>query len=175
MMSQETLNLFDELYYETYQDVLKYVIINCSNMEDVKDIIQNVYLEVLNKIEKNSSIISKAYILGITKNKVKDYYRFHYKNKIISLFTKIKEQENIELIDTITSDIDIEKIILKEENIKFIWDYLKKNTITSKIFYLYYYLDYSIKDISKELNISESNIKNHLYRTLKKLNSLMKG
>ena len=50
MMSQETLNLFDELYYETYQDVLKYVIINCSNMEDVKDIIQNVYLEVLNKI-----------------------------------------------------------------------------------------------------------------------------
>lgn len=31
-----------------------------------------------------------------------------------------------------------------------------------------------IKDISKELKISESNVKHYLYRTLKELNLIMK-
>lgn len=32
MVDQETLNTFDKLYYDTYQDVLKYIVINCSNI-----------------------------------------------------------------------------------------------------------------------------------------------
>lgn len=175
MIDQETLISFDELYYATYPDVLKYVIVNCSNIEDVKDIIQNIYLDVLNKLRNNRVLVNKPYIMGIAKNKMKDYYRFSYKNKIVSLFSSIKGQDEIDLIDTLDSEIDIEKTILKEEDMEFIWNYLKKQkAIISKIFYLYYYLDYSIKDIAKELNISESNVKNYLYRTLDKLNTLMK-
>lgn len=50
------------------------------------------------------------------------------------------------------------------------WDFLKnKNVVIGKVFYLYYELDMTIKEISKELNISESNIKHYLYRTLKEL------
>lgn len=174
MINQETLKAFDELYYDTYQDVLNYTVLNCSNIEDVKDIVQNIYLEVLKKLEKSKALISKAYVIGIAKNKIKDYYRFSYKNKLISLFSN-RNKSDIELIDTIKDDFDLEKVILKEEDIKFIWQYLKKqNVIISKIFYLYYYNEYSIKDIAKVLNISESNVKNYLYRTLNKLNALMK-
>ena len=36
-------------------------------------------------------------------------------------------------------------------------------------------MDYSLKDIALALNINESNVKNYLYRTLNKLNSLMEG
>lgn len=42
----------------------------------------------------------------------------------------------------------------------------------AKIFYLYYAEDITIKDIASELKLSESNVKNHLYRTLKELNEL---
>lgn len=176
MINQETLKLFDALYYETYTDVLNYVVIHCSHVEDVKDIVQNIYLDVLKKIEKNNQVFSKPYIIGIAKNKVKDYYRFHYKNKIISLFSSIKKQDGIDLIDAIEANIDIEKMIVKAEDIQFVWSYLKKQkTIVFKIFYLYYYRDYSIKDIAEELNIKESNVKNYLYRTLNKLQIVMKG
>ena len=169
MIDQETLNTFDKLYYDTYQDVLKYIVINCSNIEDVKDIIQNVYLEVIKKM-------NKSYIIGIAKNKIKDYYRFNYKVKITSLFSNIKDNKNIDLVDTIDANIDIEKIIINKHDINLVWQYLKKQkTIIAKIFFLYYYMDYSIKDISLALNINESNVKNYLYRTLKKLNSLMEG
>lgn len=175
MINQETLKSFDELYYETYQDVLKYVVCNCSNIENVKDIVQNIYLDILKKIRKdNNHIINKSYIIGIAKNKVNDYYRFKFREKIISIFSKKNYIDNISLIDTIPSDIDIESEFIKQEDIKFIWKYLKsKKVIISKIFYLYYYMDYSIKEISQELNITQSNVKNYLYRTLKELNILL--
>ena len=54
-----------------------------------------------------------------------------------------------------------------------IWLYIKNksNQNIPKIFYLYYNLDLTIKQISKELNLSESYVKNILYRTLKELYS----
>lgn len=176
MIDQETLDTFDRLYYDTYQDVLKYVVVNCSNIEDVKDIVQNVYLEVLKKLDNKNIQMNKTYIIGIAINKIKDYYRFNYKAKILSLFSNIKDDKDNNLIDTIANDINIEKIVIKNQDINFIWKYLKKQKpIISKIFFLYYYMDYNIKEISLELNINESNVKNYLYRTLNKLNSLMKG
>ena len=53
MASQETLKTFDKYYYDTYQDILTFVVCNCSNIEDVKDIVQNTYLELYKKIKKN--------------------------------------------------------------------------------------------------------------------------
>ena len=49
MIDQETLNIFDKLYNKTYKDILKYVVCNCSNTEDVKDIIQDIYVAILKK------------------------------------------------------------------------------------------------------------------------------
>lgn len=174
MIDQETLNIFDKLYNESYQSILKYVICNCSNIDDVKDIVQNVYLELLKILHKNNSFNKgNAYIIGIAKNKVNEYYRFNYKAKIVSLFSK---KDDFQLLDSIPDNVDLQKELIQKEDLKFIWDFLKrKKVIISKVFYLYYYMDMSIKNISKEFNISESNVKHYLYRTLNELNSIMKN
>ncbi len=152
MIDQETLKTFDKLYEETYQSVLKYVVCNCSNIEDVKDIVQNTYLEVIKNIEK---ISNKNYVIGIARHKIKDYYRFNYKAKIVSLFSN----KNDELVDSIKADIDLEKSYLIKYDTEIVWNYLKKKkSIISKIFYLYYYLELTITDISKELDITESSV-----------------
>ncbi len=174
MIDQKALNTFDKVYNESYSTVLKYVVCNCSNVEDIKDIVQNVYLELL-KIFQKDPFFNKgnAYIMGITKNKVNEYYRFNYKAKIISIFCK---KEDFVLLDIIPDNFDLQEEFIKKEDLKFVWDFLKKKkVIVFKIFYLYYYVDLSIKDISIELNISESNVKHYLYRTLKELNSIMKN
>ena len=173
MIDQETLKKFDEIYAKTYANILKYVICNCSNIEDVKDIVQNIYLELLKVLHKKTTYNNlNAYIMGIAKNKVKEYYRFNYKNKIISLFSK---KEDLELLDTIPNNIDLQKDLIQKEDLKFIWSYLKnKKVIIAKIFYLYYYSNISIKEIAKELNINESNVKHYLYRTLKELKNVVK-
>ncbi len=172
MIDQETLKTFEKLYYESYNEVLKYVICNCSNIEDTKDIVQNVYLEVIKKIKNSKQIkITKQYIIGIAKNKVKDYYRLRYKNKILSLFSK---KDEIDLVDQISSDCDLQDNFIKKTDLKLVWEYLKnKKSIISKIFYLYYSENYEIKEIASILNISESNVKNNLYRTMKELKTLL--
>lgn len=171
MINQETLKEFNTLYEKTYNDVLKYIVCKCSNIADAEDILQNVYVEVYKKLLKKEDI-SKTYLIGITKNKVKDYYRFRYKQKIISFF----EKEEKTLLDAIPSDVDIEKSMFLKYDTECVWKYLKKKkAIVSKIFYLYFHLELTIKEISKELEISESNVKYYLYRTLKELNTYLES
>ena len=57
--------------------------------------------------------MSKTYIIGIAKNKIKDYYRFNCKVKITSLFSSIKDNKDINLMDTIDELISLLKSIIK--------------------------------------------------------------
>ncbi len=165
MINQEILNQFDMLYETTYFDVSKYVICKCSKPDDVEDILQNIYLAVFKAILNNSEV-TKTYIMGIAKNKVNDYYRFNYKEKIISLFSS---KDDLEVIDTIPTDMNIEANLLDKFDTEFVWEYLKnKKVIVFKVFYLYFKLELSIKEISKCLDITESNVKHYLYRTIRR-------
>lgn len=173
MINQINLEKFEELYNQTYQKLLKYIVCHCSNIDDVNDIIQETYLELYTSILKEKDINNYEYYLyGIAKNKIRKHYHILYKIKTISIFNH--KDNDIDLLDTIKSDIDVEKIIIKTNNIELIWTYLKtKKIIIQKIFYLYYQLDMKIKDISNELNITESYTKNCLYRTLKELQEFL--
>lgn len=172
MIDQANLNKFDKIYNSTYFSVQKYILLKCSNIEDVNDIIQDVYVEVYKNIDKFSNIENvESYILGIAKNKVKKYYGLLYKFKTLSIFNL--DYQDRELLENIPDETDIESIILKNADIDEIWDFLKrKRAIIGKIFYLYYNEGYTIKEISECLNLKESYIKNSLYRTLKELQNL---
>ncbi len=167
MTSQSNLKKFNNIYEETYSDVLKYVIIKCHNINDANDIIQDTYLEfwkILNKKNIEESNI-KSFLIGIAINKIKKHYTLIDRIRTISIFND-KEI-------SIKSNINIENLIIKNNDWSLIWEYIKnkKNQDIPKIFYLYYKLELSIKEISKELNVTESYVKNLIYRTLKELST----
>lgn len=171
MASQFNLYKFDDIYDKTHLDLLKYVIIKCHNINDANDIIQETYLEfwnIINKKELSNNNI-KSYLIGIANNKIKKHYSLLQKIKTISIFEK--NDKDIELIDLLEDKINIETLIIQKDNWITIWQFIKskKNQDIPKAFYLYYKLDLSIKEISKELKVSESYIKNLIYRTLKEL------
>ena len=175
MVDQANLEKFNKIYDETYFDVLKYVIIKCHNINDSNDIIQEVYCElwkILCKKELDDSNI-KSYLIGISINKIKKHYTLIQKFKTISIFNK---NDDIELIDCLKNGIDLEDLVIRNDEWDGIWYYIKskKNQNIPKIFYLYYVLDLTIKDISNELSVSESYVKNVIYRTLNELRSLFR-
>ena len=169
MTSQNNLKQFNKIYDDTYSDILKYIIINCHNINDANDIIQETYLEFWKIINKKSieDVNIKSYLIGIAINKIKKHYTIVQRIKSISLFD---DKDNA--ID-IKSNINIENIIIKNVSWDIIWEYLKnkKNQDIPKVFYLYYKLELSIKEISKELDVNESYVKNLIYRTLKELST----
>lgn len=174
MIDKYNLKVFNNIYNDTYVDIMKYIIIKCYNINDVNDIIQDVYLElwkIINKKNIDKANI-KSYLIGIANNKIKKYYSLIGKLKTISIFDK--NTKEMELIDNISNEINIEDIIIEKDNWHNIWSFIKKKKDKNipKIFYLYYVFDLSIKEIAKELMVSESYVKNCIYRTLKELCSL---
>jgi RNA polymerase sigma factor (sigma-70 family) len=171
MASEFNLYKFNEIYDKTHLDLLKYVIIKCHDINDTNDIIQETYLEFWNILNRKeiSNINIKNYIIGIANNKIKKHYTLLQKLKTISLFET--NDKDIELIDTLEDAMNINEIIIQIDNWNTIWKYIKskKNQDIPKVFYLYYKLELSIKEISKELNTSESYIKHLIYRTLHEL------
>ena len=162
MTGQKALDKFDEVYNASYKDISRYVVLNAKNIDDVKDILQNVYLEVYKNIDK---VTDKNYVFGITKNVLKKYYRF-----------KFIKKDDLELSDNIRNDINLEKTIMEKFDTEVVWKYLKKkNEIISRIIYLYYYEGFTIKEIANCLNLTEPNVKNYIYRTLKDLRRINNG
>ena len=175
MSTHILLKKFNEIYKQTYQNTLKYIIIHCSNLEDVNDLLQDIYIEVYKNLQKKKQkeiINMDSYIIGIAKNILKKYYRFKYKaNNIIS----INEQQEDKLVICLNEDIDLELDIITKENVEYIWKYLKNKDIRiAKIFYLYYCLDMKISDIAYEMQLKESATKNYIYRTIKELKNNLK-
>ena len=169
MSKKITRKDFDEIYDETYEFVLKFTIVKCKNIEDINDIIQETYLELLKILKKKNSLEVeniKKYIFGIENNIIKKYYKKVKKDSNIILNMYDEEDNNLEIKD----DFDLEANIINKNNVEKVWKYLKeKDLLTTKIFYLYFALDLKIYEISSELGIGDSFVKNRIYRTLKEI------
>lgn len=131
------------------------------NDEDIEEIASDVFLVIWqnrNKLDINKEI--KPYIAGITKNLIMKKQR-----------TITNQNLNIELIErTIHDNIDVYYTAEEKEKTAIIMEELEKMKEEDKrVFMSYYYLSKKIKDISKELNISEIKVKSRLSRIRKKL------
>lgn len=163
--------LFIELYDETYDNVCKYIISRCSNTDDVFDIVQNTYLHLYKIISKGRHLERPVdYIFKIAKNEIFKHYRFISKRGATVSFDAEKNEESqvnsLQLETLLTAEAPNDSYI----DLKEIWSYIENlDDITFKIFVLHFQFDEKLTDIAKRLNISESNVKNRLYRTIKKI------
>lgn len=170
MFEQKNLKLFNEIYNDTYDFLLKYVICKCSSIDDVNDIIQDTYLELYNKLKQNTLINDyNKYLIGICKNVIRKHYRFKYRQKEVQVNLDDKYLNNIK------DEANLELDFIKQEELDIVYNYLRgKKLIVFKVFYLFYHDEVSIKEISSLLNISVSKTKNILYRTLNELRNVLK-
>ena len=174
MSTKKILKKFEQMYKDTYNSTLKYVVCRCSNLDDVDDIIQETYLELYNALKEKRDISNyPAYVIGIAKNKIIKYFNSHKKSSTISIF---QEKDNEEFLIDLDSGIDIETDFITKENIDTIWNYIKEIDMdTARIFYLHFIKDMTLKEISEEIEIKESTIKSSLYRMIKNIKKMYLG
>lgn len=151
---------------------MRYIVCKCSNIDDVNDLVQDTYVELYNILEKKKEIYLENcpnFVIGIAKKKIQKYYGLLYKLKNYNVYQA--EDEEIDLPD----NFDLETETIKKLNAEAVWNYIKsKNIKTVKVFYLYYCTEIKISQIAKELNMSEANVKNILYRTIKDIKENVK-
>ena len=148
---------FEEVY-NLYNKIVAYVIFKIVEDNEVtKDIVQDTFLTMYNKIDQYSGKGNfKYWLLQIAKNKAKNYFKKMTKEKELLL-------ENIEQIENEKyASIDIEGFIKKIEEIL---DPTSAEIVITKIVF-----DYTFDAISKKLNLSLSDV----YRKYKKAINIIK-
>lgn len=166
-MKKETIEYFKENgvlniekvinRYNSY--ICKILSNSISNQVDIEEILADVFIifwEKYDRLDKKAEV--KPYLIGIVKNLIKRKYRDYHINF-----------ENIELYDNdIKYDVDFDNIVENKEKAQIISDCLNNmKEIDRKIFIMFYYTQKKIKEISKELKISESRVKIILHRKRK--------
>lgn len=130
--------------------------------EDKEEIISDVFLTVWHNKEKiDSNGPLKYYIAGITKNIISNKLREQKKYNRQVEFEDAEILQDLKDINLVFEERQILRAISEELNNMKELDY--------KIFSKYYYYSKSIKEIAKELNMSESNVGVKLHRIKKKL------
>lgn len=130
------------------------------NTDDKEEIASDIFFILWNNREKlDINKYMSSYLAGIARNVVKVYLRKLKNNLDISDYENcLYEFDTINLLDS-----NLEEINKVEKTIS------KMKIIDRKIFLDFYYSSKSIRDIAKEQKISESSVKQRLYRIRNKI------
>ncbi len=131
---------------------------NYLSYEDKEEILTDTFF-VLWKNQNKDIIYLEAYLAGITRNLVKEKFKKSNITYNIDDFENIiNYYDNIELFSEKREKLSRLKI-----------GYKALTEIEFQIISMFYYSSKSIKDIAKQLHISEASVKTKLFRIRKKL------
>lgn len=155
---------FSALYSEYFKVLFAYGLKIGFNEENVKDAIQEVFINIYTLKKKLTHINDiEYYLFSCTKNKLFD---LHNQQKRLSYI-------NIEKVELAQTSTTVDKIILNEKSIQNknrLAHLLKKLSPSQrKIIYLRYNINLSINEIALILNSKPASIKKNIQRALKKL------
>lgn len=179
MSNPNAVSRFDEIYNSTSKAVLAYITAKCGRTADINDIFQDTYLELYQVLSKRGADYvtnGKAFVLRIAKQKIARHYSLLERfRSFISMTTANRDGEEVELSDLeadtfLTEDFTVNQVLLETAR-QFIQ---QKPEDVKKAFYLFYDVGLTIPEIARMLALSESGVKNKLYRTLKELRNLLK-
>lgn len=131
---------------------------NHLSYEDKEEILTDTFF-VLWKNRENNITYLEAYLTGIARNLVKEKFKKSNITYDIDDYENVfNYYDNIELFSDKREKLNKLKI-----------GYKALNEVEFQIINMFYYSSKSIKDIAKELKISETNVKTKLFRIRKKL------
>jgi len=155
---------FSRVFNEYYKLLFRIAYSYTLNTFDTEDVLQEVFIKfyIAHKIFKNN-LEEKYWLIRVTINQCLDYIKKKKKHEI--------HIDNEYINNVLPCDSDVDE---KDEKNKEIYECVcsLKNSYKT-IIILYFYDNYSIKEIASILKISESNVTTRLSRAKKKLKKII--
>lgn len=151
--------------YTSYlRTIIQNMVNNNLSEEDKEEIILDTFFILWKRYKENYSIKSlSSYMAGIARNLAKEKLR------------TLKYTIDIEQFDNSIEFSKLDTYLQEREEIVELQDKIKNlKKVDIQIINMFYYGDKSIKDIARELNISEVNTKTRLHRIRKKIKQELK-
>lgn len=177
-MAESDLNeVFNGIYGETYPATARFVASKCGSVHDIADILQETYTEVYDTLLRRGAQYPRnaaAFVRQVARAKVYRHYSLAERLRLlVPLSVPDDEGDETFVTDFEPQQEDVEEKLVDRLLIDDVWERLSHEPDdVQRIFYLFYGLDRSIPEIAADLRLGRSNVKNKLYRTLKKLRAL---
>ena len=127
----------------------------CKNKYDAEDILQNVFIKLLQSEEEfQSDEHLKRWLIRVTVNCCKDYCSSFWKRRMTGLDEA--RREYVQEFSTLEQSELYEQVLKLPEKYRV-------------VIHLYYYEEYSVKEIAEILEIKETTVQTQLMRARKKL------
>jgi RNA polymerase sigma-70 factor (ECF subfamily) len=151
---------FEQLVDLFHGDIFRMVYYRTRSRMDAEDITQEIFLNAFKSLSKLKKVEQfRIWLLRIGLNRISDFYR---KKRVRAIFGAYSEDDNIYQSEVMNN-------ILKQEFWKHIGLLLEKLSRMEREVFLLRFMDHlNIREISQVLKRSESAVKTHLYRALKK-------
>jgi len=167
-MYKEYAGMSYEEVIEKYSDyITRMCVVWTQNEEAAKDCFQNTFIKLYKSSKTfNDSEHLKAWLLRVARNECNDYHRtFWNKNVSIGLDREKLERVKNDSANKIQFDSDTENLVkaLRKLSLKY-----------REVLVLYYYQEYSTKEISDILQLSVNTVKSRLQRGREKLAKIIK-
>jgi len=182
MCGPDIVSRFNEIYDSTNQFILAFITARCGNTSDVGDIFQDTYMELYKCLDKKGADYitnGKAFAFKIAKQKIARHYSLLKRLRMFVPTDTANEENGYETAEL--SDADINSFLMEDFAVDRImadniWQFIKqKSPDVERIFYFFFDMGLTIPEIAQAMFLSESNVKNKLYRTIKELKNLLKG
>ena len=153
------MRIATEVLVEKYKDHLFAAAFNvCKNAADADDVVQDTFLQyhTTNRQFENEQHI-RAWLIRVAINKAKNIYLSFWRQKGVPLE---------EYMETLTFEAPEAQTLFTE-----VMKLPEKYRI---VIHLFYYEDYTIREIAKIMNVTESNVKVRLTRGRRLLRNVLK-
>lgn len=168
---------FVENIYHTYKNQMMNICISIlKNKEDAQDAVSDVFISILNDVEKFMEADHlEGFLMVTTKNVACNHYKKKTrKNKNESSSTYYEEEESSVLLDIEDTTINLDRALLDNEFISEIKTLLKDmpSDVSTIVVYKYLYR-YRNTEIADMLGIDRAVVNMKLFRARKKLQKLL--
>ncbi len=172
---------FEELIVLHQNEIFRLVFFRTRSRMDSEDLMQDIFLAAFNHLPQlKDSDRFRPWLYRIAVNRVRD---FHRKKKFLSFFGITEEQGEADPADVAPyrNPGALDKMIRDE-----FWVHVRRlsnrfSRMEKEVFFLRFVDNFNIREIAKILKKSESAVKTHLYRAIKKfredsdLNDFLEG
>ncbi len=161
-------DFINKLFSDYRQMMYKVAYSILGNRSDSEDAVQDVFLWIIDNIEKISEIPC---------NERANYFASIIEHRSIDIYRKLNAHpiEDIEEQYDLNSNEDLEKTVISDMTVEEIKSAMKElSNMDYEMLYLYLFKKMSPKEISKAMEISELNIRVYIYRARKRLIKILK-
>ncbi len=166
----EQYERFNQIYDETRNDMLRYILIRTNADPEAEDLMQEVYRKFYIRLTRNMLPIlnPRRYLFSIAKKELSRFYLHAGQRKM--------EQPIEELNDIVSDDAPLDERLLVEERKDTVWHVLQNEpALNRRIFYLFYGCDRSQKDIAKAFGFDEATVRQRLYRIRQRIRTALEA